>query len=133
MSYTLFKWSAILLCSVSSIVAYSSTDTLSCHYETAKEQCQDISCIRENIDRINDKILKLLAERTAYVKRAGDLKSKTTKIAEDRPRVAAQELKLIERSIELGLPLEISLSAFRAIVENSILFQQEYIDQSTAK
>lgn len=133
MSYTLCKWSAFLLCCGSSISGYCLTDTLSFHYEIAKEQCHDISCIRENIDRINEQILILLAERTAYVKRAGDIKSKTTQVAEDRPRVAVQEQKIIERSIELEIPLEISISTFRAIVENSILFQQMHIDYSSNK
>ncbi len=80
------------------------------------------------MDRINNGILELLTERTAYVKRAGDLKSRTTKIADDRQRVADQERKIIDKSIELGLPIEISLPAFRAIMETSMQFQQGYID-----
>ncbi|MCA6599396.1 MAG: chorismate mutase [Pseudanabaena sp. M57BS1SP1A06MG] len=83
------------------------------------------------MDRINMEILRLLTERTAYVKRAGDLKSQTTKIADDRARVADQENKIIDKSIELELPLEISVPAFRAIMETSIKFQQAYIDQLT--
>ena len=97
-------------------------------YEIAKQNCHDISCIRTEMDRINNELLRLLAERTAYVKRAGDLKSKTTKIADDRQRVADQEAKIIDKSLELGLPIEISLPAFRLIVESSIKFQQDYID-----
>ena len=81
------------------------------------------------MDRINNEILELLTERTAYVKRAGDLKSKSTKIADDRQRVADQEQKIRMRSTELRLPLEISLPAFREIMEESIKFQQRYIDQ----
>jgi D-alanyl-D-alanine dipeptidase len=83
------------------------------------------------MDRINNEILKLLTERTAYVKRAGDLKSKTTQIADDRQRVADQEQKIRVRSLELELPLEISLPAFRLIMENSIQFQQQHIDHIT--
>ena len=98
-------------------------------YEIAKENCHSIASIRVEMDRINNEILNLLAERTAYVQRAGDLKSQTTKIADDRQRVAAQEKKIIEKSLELGVPIEISIPAFRAIVENSIQFQQKYIDQ----
>ncbi|MBA2727301.1 MAG: chorismate mutase [Parachlamydiaceae bacterium] len=83
------------------------------------------------MDRINNEILSLLTERTAYVKRAGDLKSRTTKIADDRQRVSDQEKKIIDKSIELELPTEISIPAFRAIMETSIKFQQGYIDQLT--
>lgn len=95
------------------------------YYEIAKQNCQDISSIRKEMDRINNDILKLLAERTAYVKRAGDLKSKTTKIADDRQRVYDQERKILDKSMELGLPIEISLPAFKVIMETSIDFQQQ--------
>jgi chorismate mutase len=85
------------------------------------------------MDRINDEILKLLTERTAYVRRVGDLQSLVTKVVDDRQRVADQEMKIIERSIKLGLPVEISVAAFRVIMEKSIKFQQGYIDQLTAQ
>lgn len=102
--------------------------TLDYFYEIAKENCHDIAAIRMNMDRINNDLLELLAERTAYVKRAGDLKSQTTKIADDRARVEAQEKKIIEKSLKLQLPVEVSVPSFRAIMESSILFQQRYID-----
>lgn len=110
-------------------MAFPEEETLSAYYEIAKEQCPDIPSIRKEMDRVNDEILRLLTERTAYVKRAGDLKSRTTKIADDRQRVADQEQKIIQKSIELELPTEISVPAFRVIMENSIQFQQAYIDQ----
>lgn len=119
----------IALASLSSNVVFSNDDTLSSFYEIAKQNCHDISSIRVEMDRINNEILSLLTERTAYVKRAGDLKSRTTKIADDHQRVADQEKKIIDKSKELGLPIEISIPAFRVIMETSIKFQQGYIDQ----
>lgn len=71
-------------------ILFSEEKDLNCYYEIAKQNCQDISSIRKEMDRINNEILQLLTERTAYVKRAGDLKSKTTKVADDRQRVADQ-------------------------------------------
>lgn len=103
--------------------------TLASYYEIAKQNCSDIASIRLEMDRINDEILRLLTERTAYVQRAGDLKSQTSKIADDRQRVADQEEKIINKSRELKLPVEISVPAFRAIMETSIKFQQGYIDR----
>lgn len=103
--------------------------TLSSFYEIAKETCKDISSVRVEIDRINSDILRLLTERTAYVKRIGDLKSHSTKIAHDPVRVAMQEKDLINKSIKLELPIEISIPVFRAIVENSTKFQQNYINR----
>lgn len=107
-------------------------ETLGSFYEVAKQNCHDITSIRVEMDRINHEILILLAERTAYVKRAGDLKSQTSKIADDRQRVADQERKIINKSIELELPLEISFPAFRSIMETSIQFQQSHINQLTS-
>lgn len=106
--------------------------TLSFYYEIAKQKCDDIASIRVEMDRINNEILDLLAERTAYVQRAGDLKSRSTKIADDRQRVADQEAKIINKSRKLELPVEISVPAFRVIMETSIKFQQRYIDQSVS-
>ena len=127
MKFILIFVSALIL--TGGNVLYSEENNLTHYYEIAKENCQDISAIRKEMDRINNEILKLLAERTAYVKRAGDLKSRTTKIADDRQRVADQEKKIVDRSIELELPTEISLPAFREIMETSIQFQQGYIDR----
>ncbi len=123
----------IAFASLTSNIAFSEEDTLSFFYEIAKQNCHDISSIRVEMDRINNEILRLLTERTAYVKRAGDLKSRTTKIADDRQRVADQEKKIIDKSIKLELPIEISVPAFRAIMETSIKFQQGYIDQCLEK
>lgn len=108
---------------------YAEEASLSTYYEIAKENCHDIASIRVEMDRINNEILELLTERTAYVQRAGDLKSRTTKIADDRQRVADQEDKIITKSKELELPVEISVPSFRVIMETSIKFQQGYIDQ----
>lgn len=123
----LFFLCAVSICTTSILVAEN--NSLNFHYEMAKEQCHDIYCIRKQIDQINEEILKLLAKRTAYVKRAGDLKSQTTRIAQDLSRIAIQEEKIAKRSIELEIPLEISLSAFQSIVDSSVLFQQRYIDE----
>ncbi|OJU81051.1 MAG: hypothetical protein BGO10_00545 [Chlamydia sp. 32-24] len=103
---------------------------LSDFYEIAKEKCQDIPSIRKEMDRINEEIILLLTERTAFVKRAGDLKSKTTKVADDRVRVQEQEEKIILQSILHDLPIEISVPVFREIMEHSIRFQQDYIDRN---
>jgi isochorismate pyruvate lyase len=107
--------------------------TMNSYYEIVKQDYHDLSEIRVEINRINNEILQLLAERTAYVKRVGDLKSKTHRIAEDRQRIVAQEQIIIHKSNELELPEEISVPTFRAIVEASTKYQQDYIDQLPIK
>lgn len=126
------KHSWIFCIFIAGHAAFLDSDRFNDQYERVRHECHDLSCIRTEMDRINGEILKLLAERTAYVKRAGDLKSRTTRIADDRQRVADQEQKIVAQSIELELPLEISIPTFRAIMENSIVFQQGYIDYLTA-
>lgn len=116
---------AIFLCH---IFAFSHEKKLDMYYETAKQKCHDISCIRSEIDRLNEEILNLITERTAYVKRAGDLKSKTSGIADDRQRVADQEARMLAQASALGLPVEIALPVFRSLMESSIAFQQKHID-----
>ena len=118
----------ILVLTFLASVVSGNEKTLNDYYETAKQNCHDISSIRKEMDRVNNDILRLLTERSAYVKRAGDLKSKTTGVADDRQRVADQEKKILDKSMELGLPVEISLPAFKVIMETSIQFQQQYID-----
>lgn len=125
----MISFRSILVLAIAIASVHAAEETLDAFYEVAKQECHDITCIRREMDRINVQILRLLTERTAYVKRAGDLKSQTTKIADDRARVRDQEKKIIDASIELGLPTEISLPTFRALMETSIQFQQGYIDQ----
>ncbi len=40
------------------------------------EKCEDISCVRKNIDEINQELLKLLSLRMNYVLQAGEIKLK---------------------------------------------------------
>lgn len=129
MKYSSIFLSLIAFTLLNSNRTFAEDATLSSYYEIAKQNCNDIASIRVEMDRINNEILELLTERTAYVLRAGDLKSKTSKIADDRQRVADQETKIINKSKELELPTEISVPAFRVIMETSIKFQQGYIDQ----
>jgi isochorismate pyruvate lyase len=108
-------------------LAYSD-QTVQDFYKHDAIKCKDLVCIRNKIDEINDKMITLLVERTSYVQRAGDLKIRSG-IADDQKRVNDQ-IKLLEhRSEKLGLPKEIVIEAFRLIMNESIQFQQRYIDK----
>lgn len=43
-----------------SSASYAGEDTLTGRYERIKQECHDLSCIRTEMDRINNEILKLL-------------------------------------------------------------------------
>lgn len=108
-------------------VAYAS-QTLQNIYQNEAIKCETLTCIRENIDKINREMILLLARRTAFVQRAGDLKMKT-RIANDPKRVQDQINSLSELSDELGLPKQISIETFKVLMKNSIEFEQKYIDR----
>lgn len=103
--------------------------TLDDYYEQAKASSPDLAAVRKKIDRINQEILVLLTERTAYVKRAGDMKAGKTAFADDRQRVLEIEKTISNQSVLLGMPKEISLPVFRLIMETSICYEQHYLDQ----
>lgn len=69
---------------------FAEDPTLTSYYEIANKIVV-ILRIRVEMDRINNDILELLAEQTAYVKLAGDLKSRTSKIADDQLITASGE------------------------------------------
>ena len=104
-------------------------ETLDSIYETQAKNCESLPCIREEIDSINDKLLALIVRRTAFVRRAGDLK-KHSKIANDQKRVEDQLSVISEKSSKFGLPKEISLETFKALINKSIEFEQKYIDRN---
>jgi chorismate mutase len=97
-------------------------------YQQAKKDCDNISSVRRELDQINSDLLELLTRRTAYVQRAGDLKSLTTKVANDCHRVQEQREQIVQISLELGLPVEVATATFETIVEQSTRYQQAYID-----
>ena len=111
-------------------VSHSNLDSI---YIQTQQECQDLACVRAHIDKINSDLLKLLTVRTAFVRRAGDLKSQTTQLADDQQRVLAQEKNIKAQSVLLGLPVEISVPAFRALVEASTAYEQKYINNLISK
>ena len=129
MALSMHSFTPLFLLSLIPTFLLANETAFETYYQTAKKECHDILAIRKEINRINEEILELLTERTAYVQRAGDLKAQTLKIANDSKRVQEQEAMLLEKSNQLGLPQEIVLPTFRSLVNASIEFEQAYIDQ----
>lgn len=88
-------------------------------------ECGNIKCIRNHIDYINDQILMLLAERTAYVRRAGIIKG-PKQSASDPRRLQDELITIKKKSIQKNIPVEISLNTFNAMIQASIHYQQQY-------
>ena len=103
--------------------------TLGFYYEQASVY-QGIQELREGIDAINLKIIDLMTKRTALAMRVGDLKSEKNQIANDSERILKQLKRIKEVSLLYGLPVSISESTFKALIESSTDFEQQYINQS---
>lgn len=123
-----FLGSLIACLSLTCNFIFSAENNLNEFYEKAKLECQDITSVQSEMDRINDQIVQLLVEHTAYIKRAGDLKFQALQFESEPKGITEQERRIISKSIQLELPVDISVPTFRMIMETSIEFQEAYID-----
>jgi isochorismate pyruvate lyase len=101
-------------------------------YDNNAAACADIKCVRAHIDVINDQILELLSERTAYVRRAGILKGPSHP-ANDPARVRSELAAIAAKSSRKHLPVEISVRTFKALIQSSIEYQQRFKDHYFGK
>lgn len=90
-------------------------------------KCQNIPCIRKNIDKINSQIMRLLAKRTVYVRKAGLIKGPILS-ANDSKRVQEEMKKIAIIANNEHVPKSIALSTFNAIILSSIKYEQQYKD-----
>jgi chorismate mutase len=96
-------------------------------YDQQSARCNDLACVRAHIDDINNQLLELLAERTAYVRRAGIIKG-PQRTANDVARVKTELTVITAKSHLKNLPVEISVPTFKTLIQASIDYQQKYKD-----
>ena len=77
--------------------------------------CQTLAEVRENIDRLDREIVKLMAERQKYVGEAGRFKKDPAAVSAPA-RVEAIIAKVKALSAEEGLAPEVGERAFRAMI-----------------
>ncbi len=82
-------------------------------------QCFSIEEVRENIDRIDRKIVALLAERGEYVKQAASFK-KTTDEVKAPQRVEKVISKVTALAEELGANPSVTEEVYRAMISSFI-------------
>lgn len=78
--------------------------------------CHDLGEVRRNIDRIDDQILRLMAERSAYVKQAGRFKTSAATVR-DEARIRQILTHIRAKALEQGVNPDIAEATFRAMVE----------------
>ena len=119
----------IIVASVALTVAVSSFAQVSAHRYmnrmTPASHCKDLTCVRDNIDSINAKIVRLLGERLQYVKRAGELK-KNVKSVHDQKRENAILQSVSKQAKKLGYPGGVAVAVFKTILAQSNVYEKQF-------
>ncbi|APX67357.1 hypothetical protein AV944_01380 [Sphingomonas sp. LK11] len=78
--------------------------------------CRTLGEVRANIDRIDDQILRLMAERSRYVAQAGRFKSSAATVR-DEARIRQILTRIREKAVTQGVSPEVAEATFRAMIE----------------
>ena len=95
------------------------------------QQCDNLKCVRNNIDQIDMQLIELIGQRFTNVKRAGELKQKNHQPSvHDEAREQAILADVAKRTQTLGYPDVMMVAIFKQILlesnryENLILTPQ---------
>ena len=83
------------------------------------DKCRSLEDVRENIDRIDDGIIKLIAERTEYVKQAAVFK-KSEDAVKAPDRVEAVIKKVREKAETYGASPDIAETVYRNMINGFV-------------
>ncbi|MDQ1157556.1 isochorismate pyruvate lyase [Sphingomonas sp. SORGH_AS 950] len=78
--------------------------------------CRNLGEVRTNIDRIDDQILRLMAERSRYVAQAGRFKTSAATVR-DEARIRQILARIREKAARQGVNPDVAEATFRAMVE----------------
>ena len=82
-------------------------------------KCSTLEEVRENIDRIDDSIIRLIAERTEYVKQAASFKKSESAVkAPDRVEAVIRNVR--EKAHKYGAPPDIAETVYRNMISGFI-------------
>jgi isochorismate pyruvate lyase len=95
----------------------------------AARDCKTLTEVRANIDRIDRDLIGLLAERAAFVRRAGELKA-TREAIVDRARIEEIIAEVRRRSEDLGMEADVAEGVFRAMIDRFIAFEHQVFDRA---
>ena len=84
--------------------------------EPATPCCRTLGEVRTNIDRIDDQILRLMAERSRYVAQAGRFKTSAATVR-DEARIRQILTSIREKAATQGVSPDVAEATFRAMVE----------------
>lgn len=84
--------------------------------DAASPCCRTLNEVRANIDRLDDQILRLMAERSRYVAQAGRFKSSAATVRDDA-RIRQILVRIREKATKAGVSPDVAEATFRAMVE----------------
>ncbi len=85
--------------------------------------CESMTEVRQHIDALDERIVALLAERSAYVAQAARIKPSADKIV-DQPRIEFIIERVRRQAEEAGAPASVIEAAYRALIAASIEFER---------
>lgn len=85
-------------------------------------KCKDLAEVRENIDRLDRRIVPLLAERAGYVSLAAGFKPNKAAVV-DTPRIEAIVLKVRHLAVEESMDPDLAEHIYRSMIEAFIVFE----------
>jgi len=94
-----------------------------------KMKCSSLEEVRENIDRIDDSIIRLIAERTEFVKQAASFKRDTASV-KDSYRVEAVIKKVREKAEQYGVSPDITETVYRNMISGLIELEMKEFNSS---
>jgi len=87
------------------------------------QTCNSMAEVRQHIDALDERIVALVAERSAYVAQAARLKQHASQVA-DPARVEFIVERVCRQAAALGAPEAVVEAAYRAMIGASIAFEQ---------
>lgn len=86
--------------------------------------CSSLEEVRSNIDRIDNEIIKLIAERTDYVKQASSFKKSESGVKAPN-RVEAVIQKVREKALEYGANPDMVETLYREMISGFINMEMD--------
>ena len=92
---------------------------------TAPQDCQDMADIRREIDRLDSELMALMAQRTAYIDRAAQIKAGIQMPARVDARVAEVLDNVAAHAVRHGLDAAPFVKLWRGLIEWSIAREEK--------
>jgi len=91
------------------------------------ERCTNMGEVRDQIDRLDRALVKLLSERQRYIERAAEIKPDRDTVR-DEARIADVLAKVLAEAGKAGLRADIAEPVWRTLIERSIAHEFQAFD-----